>query len=231
MFQVLNNRDESTCQAEGKTCDARVCRFGCWGPGNTKCVKCANYTYTRGVSEQLDDGTLLQSVRDALLPSDVLASRRRARATRVPRRDPSARRAQACALRGAHRTAAARQTGADVLRVRRGVRRRLHRTRASDVCRFHKCSGNANPTLNKWNQYQRTCLCTAACFVLYRAIENAMAPAATRGSIIALVSKNAPTASILTPTITANCVIPRVAWGQHSSAIKLFDCWIHLCTP
>ena len=61
VFEVLDNRHPSVCAAEGKVCDARVCRFGCWGPGNSKCVSCANFTYTANVSERLDDGTLLRA--------------------------------------------------------------------------------------------------------------------------------------------------------------------------
>ncbi|XP_013383048.1 epidermal growth factor receptor isoform X1 [Lingula anatina] len=38
---VEQNKIEAECEREGRVCSAE-CRDGCWGPGDDKCVKCAN---------------------------------------------------------------------------------------------------------------------------------------------------------------------------------------------
>lgn len=56
VFEVHHNRNASVCASERKLCDSRVCRFGCWGPGNSRCVSCVNMTYTVGVVDTTRPG-------------------------------------------------------------------------------------------------------------------------------------------------------------------------------
>ncbi|CAG0882099.1 unnamed protein product [Cyprideis torosa] len=59
--QIKSNRDETRCRAEGQVCN-RLCRNGCWGPGDDDCLDCEGYKFQTSCVESCDPALGLYKV-------------------------------------------------------------------------------------------------------------------------------------------------------------------------
>ncbi|CAG0905193.1 unnamed protein product [Cyprideis torosa] len=58
---INSNRDETRCRAEGQVCN-RLCRNGCWGPGDDDCLDCEGYKFGTSCVESCDPAQGLYKV-------------------------------------------------------------------------------------------------------------------------------------------------------------------------